>query len=62
MAEIMLTPHSRARGQTLKEIVSAAVSVSPRWRCCAGQSYRTNVGDFNLELGDTILTVGGQVA
>jgi len=60
MAEIMLTPHSRARGQTLKEIgFRSRFGLTAVALLRKGQSYRTNVGDFNLELGDTILTVGG---
>lgn len=59
MAEVMLAPHSRALGQTLKEL-----SFRSRYGFTAvallrkDQSYRTNVGDFKLEIGDTILMVG----
>jgi len=61
MAEVMPAPHSRVLGQTLKDL-----SFRSRYGVTAvalqrkGQSYRTNVGDFNLELGDTLLVVGSQ--
>ncbi len=59
MAEVMPAPHSRILGQTLKDIGFrgrygfTAVALQRR-----GQSFRTNVGDFKLELGDTLLVVG----
>ncbi len=59
MAEIIPAPHSRILGHTLKEIGFrgryglTAVALQRK-----GQSFRTNVGDFDLELGDTLLVVG----
>jgi di/tricarboxylate transporter len=59
MAEVMLTPHSRASGQTLKELdFRSRYGFTAVALLRKGQSFRTNVGDFNLELGDTILVVG----
>ncbi len=62
-AEVILAPRSTAEDHTLKEIDFrrqyglTAVALLRRNR-----SYRTNVGDIPLTLGDSILVVGSQEA
>ena len=59
MIEIMLPPHSRAEGRTLKQLDFRRLygfTAVALWR--KGRSYRSNIGDFKLELGDTLLMVG----
>lgn len=57
--EIMLAPGSQAEGHTLKELEFrrrygfTAVAIRRE-----GHSYRTDVADFKLRLGDSILVVG----
>ena len=57
--EIILAPHATAEGHTLKELDFrhrygfTAVALRRRDR-----SYRTNVGDFKLTMGDTLLVIG----
>jgi di/tricarboxylate transporter len=57
--EVILAPRSHAAGQTLKAIDFrrrygfTAVALRKRDR-----SYRTNVGDMKLEMGDSLLLVG----
>ena len=57
--EILLAPHSNAEGRTLKELDFrrrfgfTAVAIRR-----LGQSYRTNVGDFKLTMGDSLLVIG----
>lgn len=59
MAEVMLAPHSHGIGQTLKDLnFRSQYGFTAVALLRKGQSYRTNVGDFNLELGDTLLVVG----
>lgn len=58
-AEIILAPHSKAIGQTLKELdfrrrYGLSVVAVHRMQ----RSYRTDVGDLKLSLGDTLLLVG----
>jgi di/tricarboxylate transporter len=58
-AEIILAPHSKATGQTLKELdfrQRYGLNVVALRRM--GRSFRTDVGDFDLALGDTLLVVG----
>lgn len=59
LAEVILSPHSKALGKTLKEMnfrkVYGATAVA-LWR--KNRSYRTNVGDFALEVGDSLLVMG----
>lgn len=58
-AEVLLAPYSRVEGQTLKEmdfrrhtgLTAAALHRRDR-------SYRTNVGDFALAAGDSLLVIG----
>jgi di/tricarboxylate transporter len=57
--EIMLAPHSRLEGKTLKEIgfrQEYGVAVIALKRLT--RTYRTNVGDIPLRLGDSLLAVG----
>jgi di/tricarboxylate transporter len=57
--EVILAPRSRAVGQTLKELEFrkrygfTAIALHRMER-----SYRTNVGDFKLEMGDSLLVIG----
>jgi di/tricarboxylate transporter len=59
--EIILAPHSRADGQTLKQL-----NFRKRFNFTAvallrdGRSYRTDVADFELKRGDTFLMVGSR--
>jgi len=58
-AEIILSPHSKARGQTLKELDFRrhyGLSVVALHRL--QRSYRTDVGNLNLDVGDSLLVVG----
>lgn len=57
--EIILAPHSRLEGKTLKEIgfrQEYGVAVIALKRLT--RSYRTDVGDIPLRLGDSLLAVG----
>jgi len=59
LLEIMLAPHSRLEGQTLKDIgfrQSYGVAVIALKRLTL--TYRTNVGDIPLKPGDSLLAVG----
>jgi di/tricarboxylate transporter len=59
LLEIMLAPHSRLEGQTLKEIgfrQNYGVAVIALKRLTL--TYRTNVGDIPLKPGDSLLAVG----
>jgi len=59
MLEVILTPRSRAAGQTLKELhfrEKYGLSVVALWR--GGHSYRTDVGDIPLQFGDALLAHG----
>lgn len=59
LLEILPSPHASVLGKTLKQINFrrrygfTAVALLRR-----GRSYRTDVGDYPLELGDTLLVVG----
>ncbi len=57
--EVVLSPESRAEGRTLKELDFRRrygfTAVALRRE---GRSYRTDVADFKLRLGDSILVVG----
>lgn len=59
--EIILAPHSGVEGKTLKQLDFrkrygfTAVALLRK-----GRSYRTNVGDFQLELGDALLVIGSR--
>jgi len=58
-AEIILSPHSKALGQTLKDLDFRrhyGLSVVAVHRL--ERSYRTDVGNLNLEVGDALLVVG----
>ncbi|GAP12938.1 di- and tricarboxylate transporter [Longilinea arvoryzae] len=57
--EIMLAPHSRLEGQTLKQLdfrQQFGVPVIALKRLT--RSYRTDVGDIPLQMGDSLLAVG----
>lgn len=57
--EVMPAPHSQALSQTLKQLEfrnKYGFTVVAMWR--GGRSYRTDVGDFSLTLGDALLVVG----
>ena len=61
LAEAILAPHSGAEGQTLREIqfrkrFGASVLALRR----LNRSFRTDVGKFSLEFGDTFLLVGSE--
>ncbi len=59
--EIILAPHSRLEGQTLKEIgfrQQYGLSVIALKRLA--RSYRTDVGDIALQMGDSLLAVGSR--
>jgi di/tricarboxylate transporter len=59
--EVLLDPHSEAQGKTLKELGFrskygfTAVALQRE-----GRSYRTDVADFKLQPGDSILMVGAR--
>lgn len=58
-AEIIIPPRSRAISKTLKELQFRNrydLSVVALWR--EGRSYRTDVGDFQLQVGDALLAQG----
>ena len=57
--EIILAPHSRVEGQTLKDVgfrQRFGLTVVALKRL--NRSYRTDVGDIQLSLGDSLLVVG----
>jgi di/tricarboxylate transporter len=59
--EVMPSPHSRAIGRTLRDL-----DFRVRYRATAlalfrgGQSYRTDLGGFPLQLGDSLLIIGSR--
>ncbi|MFZ5918463.1 MAG: SLC13 family permease [Chloroflexota bacterium] len=59
--EVMPSPHSQALGRTLREL-----GFRTKYRLTAlalfrgGRSYRTDVGNFPLMLGDSLLTIGSR--
>lgn len=60
VAEIVLGPHAHVQGKTLREIEfrqKFGLTVVALRRL--NRSYRTNVGDFELAFGDSLLVVGG---
>lgn len=59
VVEIILSPHSKAEGQTLKQLnfrKRFGFTAVALWR--DGRSYRTDVSEFPLKRGDTFLLVG----
>jgi di/tricarboxylate transporter len=59
LAEVVLSPHSRLVGQSLRRINfrdKYDLSVVAIWR--EGQAYRTNLRDMPLRLGDALLVYG----
>ncbi len=58
-AEVVLSPHSQAQGNTLRELAfreQHGLTVVALLR--DNRSYRTNVADIKLQPGDSLLTVG----
>ncbi len=61
LIEVMPAPHSQAEGKTLKELEfrkKYGLTAVALWR--DGRSYRTDVADFKLRLGDSFLMVGSR--
>ncbi len=61
LVELMLAPHSAVEGRTLKEIEFRkrfGVTIIALRRL--NRSYRTEVGNFSLALGDTFLAIGSE--
>ncbi len=59
LVEVVIPPRSPAAGQTLKELRlrrKFGLTAVALWR--GGRSYRTDVGDFELQAGDALLMVG----
>ena len=59
--EVMPAPHSRAIGRTLRNLdfrVRYRVTALALFR--RGQSYRTDLGNFPLQLGDSLLMIGSR--
>jgi di/tricarboxylate transporter len=59
LSEVIIAPRSSAIGETIKSLrlrSKFGVTAVALWR--EGQSYRTDVGDFELEAGDALLVVG----
>ncbi len=63
LSEVVIGPRSSAIGHTLKDLRFRnrfGLTTVALWR--GGRSYRTDVGDFELEAGDALLMVGPQRA
>lgn len=61
LIEVLPAPHSNVEGHTLKEIEfrkKYGLTAVALWR--NGQSYRTDVANFKLQLGDSFLMVGAR--
>lgn len=59
LTEVVIPPRSPAIGHTLKELRlrrKFGLTTVALWR--GGRSYRTDVGDFELQAGDALLMVG----
>ncbi len=59
LIEVLPAPHSHAEGKTLKELEfrkKYGLTAVALWR--GGQSYRTDVANFKMQLGDSFLMVG----
>jgi len=61
LVEALAAPHSQALGRTLRELefrnrYGFTVLALSR----EGRSYRTNVGDFTLKMGDSLLMIGSR--
>jgi di/tricarboxylate transporter len=57
--EVMPAPHSEALGQSLKSLeFRSKYGFTAVALLREGRSYRTDVADFNLKLGDSLLIVG----
>lgn len=63
LSEVVIGPRSNAIGHTLKDLRFRnrfGLTTVALWR--GGRSYRTDVGDFELDAGDALLMVGPQQA
>ena len=61
LIEAMPAPHSQALGRTLRDLefrTKYDFTVLALYR--SGRSYRTDVGDFKLALGDSLLMIGSR--
>ena len=61
LIEAMPAPHSQVLGRTLRELefrTKYDLTVLALYR--SGRSYRTDVGDFKLALGDSLLMIGSR--
>jgi di/tricarboxylate transporter len=61
VSELLLTPHSQALGQTLKQIdfrQKYGITVVGIRRL--NRTYRTDVGDFSLNFGDSLLIISDE--
>lgn len=59
--EVMPSPHSQALGRTLRELeFRAKYHLSALAIFRGGRSHRTDVGDFPLMLGDSLLMIGSR--
>lgn len=59
--EVMPSPHSRALGRSLRELeFRAEYRLTALALFRGGRSYRTDVGNFPLALGDSLLTIGSR--
>ena len=57
--EVVLAPRSGAEGRTIKELdIRGRYGFTAIALLRKGRSYRTNVADFSLEMGDSLLMVG----
>jgi di/tricarboxylate transporter len=57
--EVIPSPHSQALGHTLRELeFRARYHLTAMALLRGGRSYRTDVGDFRLMLGDSLLMIG----
>ena len=61
LIEVMPSPHSHALGRTLRELeFRAKYHLTAMALFRAGRTYSTDVGDFPLMLGDSLLMIGSR--
>ena len=61
LIEVMPSPHSHALGRTLRELeFRSKYHLTAMALFRGGRSYRTDVGDFPLMLGDSLLMIGSR--
>ncbi|MDX9991940.1 MAG: SLC13 family permease [Anaerolineales bacterium] len=59
LVELILTPHSNYEGKSIKEMnFRRAYGFTAVALLRRGRSYRTDLGDMRLELGDSLLMIG----